>query len=65
MYVEKVKWKKYMFDSLFISETCFDFNLFFGMQKYFIKIILEWEIIMKDKFWFNWKFLSGLVDIAM
>ena len=34
-----------MFDGLFIFQ-CF----FFWMQKYFIKIILEWEIIIIDKF---------------
>ena len=47
--------------------TRFDFNpyVFFGMQKYFIKIILAWKIIMIDKFWFNWKSLSGLVGLAM
>ena len=33
--------------------------------KYLIKIILVWEIIMIDKFWFNGKSSSELVDIAL
>ena len=52
MCVEKVKWKKNMFDGLFICQ-CVSTSIFFWMQKCFIKIVLVWEIIMIDKFWFN------------
>ena len=52
MYVEKVKRKKNMFASLFICQHV-STSIFFGMQKCFIQIILVWEIIMIDKFWFN------------
>ena len=52
MYVEKVKPKKNMFDGLFICQRVSS-SIFFWIQKCFIKIILAWEIIMIDKFWFN------------
>ena len=39
--------------------------IFFWMQKCFIEIILVWEIIMIDKFWFNKKSSSELEDLSM
>ena len=41
-----------MFDGLFIYQHI-STSIFFWTQKYFIKIILAWEIIITDKFWFN------------
>ena len=52
MYIEKVKRKKNIFDGLFICQPV-STSIFFWMQKCFIEIILEWEIIVIDKFWFN------------
>ena len=63
-YVEKVKQKKYVWWFVYFP-TRFDFNIFFWMHKYFIKIILVLEIIMIDQFWFIWKSSSGLVDLAI
>ena len=56
-----------MFDGLFFA---YEFRLegFVWKQKYFIKIIFIWEIIIIDNFFiflFRGKSLSGLVDIAM
>ena len=41
------------------------FESFFGMQKYSMKIILVWEIIMIDRFSCNYKSSSGVLDLAM
>ena len=49
MYVEKVKREKNMFDGLFICQRV-SISMFGWMQKYFIKIILAWEIVMIDTF---------------
>ena len=66
MHVEKLKWKKNMFDDLFICQRISTSTFFFFlMQKCFIEIILVWEIIMIEKFWFNQKSLSGFLDLAM
>ena len=35
------------------------------MQKCLNKIILVWEIIMIDKYWFNYKSSSGFVDLGV
>ena len=52
MYTEKVKRYKNILDGLFICQRVSTL-IFFWMQKCFIEIILVWEIIMIDKFWFN------------
>ena len=57
--------KRYMFDGSLICQRVSTSIFFFWMQKYFIKIILEWEITMIDRFWFNWKSSSGFVNLAM
>ena len=49
----------------FVTCRCILTSIFFGMQNCFIEIILVWEIIMIDKFWFNLKSSSGLVGLAM
>ena len=41
-----------------------EFNHFFN-AKYFIEVILVREIIMIDKFSFNWKSSLGFVDLGM
>ena len=51
MYVEKGKQNEIMLWFVYLP-THFDFNLFW-IQKCFIEIILVWEIIMIDRFWFN------------
>ena len=73
MYVEVVKRKKYVWWFVYLP-TRFDFNLFL-MQRSFIEIIKKltkiieiievWEIIMLNKFWFNYKSSSRHVDLAM
>ena len=58
--------KSYMLDGFFICQRVWtSIFSFFLMQKYFIKIISVWEIIMIDEFCFSWKSSSGSVDVAM
>ena len=53
----------YFQNTLYIN--VFQLQFFFLMQNSFIEIILVWEIIKLDKFWFEKKSSSGLVDLAM
>ena len=51
VYVETVKTEeRYMFDDSFIGANTFQLEGFIWIQKYFIKIIFVWEIIITDNF---------------